>query len=178
MLFLEHEAATMKFFAALFLCLSSTVQAFAPAVSLQHQRATMLALDMARRPFISGNWKLNPQTRDEAVTLATDIAASITPNSPDADVALFVPYVFIDAVMGAVGGKLEVGAEVSIAINWAAYMGRSPGSLELILARLFSLSTTRASVHKLRVHLLVPSLRPCSSPLVSNGRSLVTRSDV
>lgn len=67
---------------------------------------------MARRPFISGNWKLNPQSREEAVQLASDIAASITPDSPDAEVALFVPYVFIEAARDAVQGKLEVGAEV------------------------------------------------------------------
>ena len=70
-----------------------------------------LELEMARKPFISGNWKLNPQTREEAITLATDIAASITPDTPDIDVALFVPYVFIEAAMNAVGGKLMVGAE-------------------------------------------------------------------
>ena len=65
-----------------------------------------------RRSFITGNWKLNPQTREEAVILAKDIAASIGPDSPDAEVALFVPYVFIEAAMGAVGNKLGVGAEV------------------------------------------------------------------
>ena len=67
----------------------------------------------ARKPFISGNWKLNPQTKGEALTLASDIAATITDDSPDAEVALFVPYVFIEAAMGAVGDKLSVGAEVS-----------------------------------------------------------------
>jgi len=65
----------------------------------------------ARKPFISGNWKLNPQTKGEALTLASDIAATITDDSPDAEVALFVPYVFIEAAMGAVGDKLSVGAE-------------------------------------------------------------------
>lgn len=64
-----------------------------------------------RTPFISGNWKLNPQTKDEALTLASEIAASITDDSPEAEVALFVPYVFIESAMGAVGGKLSVGAE-------------------------------------------------------------------
>ena len=73
---------------------------------------TTTSLDMARRPFISGNWKLNPQSRDEAVKLASDIAAAITPSSPDTDVALFVPYVFIEAARDAVQGKLQVGAEV------------------------------------------------------------------
>lgn len=45
------------------------------------------------------------------MTLASDIAATITDDSPDAEVALFVPYVFIEAAMGAVGNKLSVGAE-------------------------------------------------------------------
>ena len=67
-----------------------------------------------RRPLIAGNWKLNPQTRDEAVQLATDIAASITSDSPDAEVALFVPYVFIETAMKACDGKLMVGAEVRV----------------------------------------------------------------
>lgn len=67
----------------------------------------------ARTPFISGNWKLNPQSKAEAVTLATDIASTITDASPDAEVALFVPYVFIEAAMEAVGDKLMIGAEVS-----------------------------------------------------------------
>jgi triosephosphate isomerase len=66
----------------------------------------------ARKPFISGNWKLNPQTKEEALTLGKEIAASITEDSPDVDVALFVPYVFIESTMGVVGDKLSVGAEV------------------------------------------------------------------
>lgn len=43
--------------------------------------------------------------------MASDIAASITPESPDCDIALFVPYVFLEAAMGATGGKLKIGAE-------------------------------------------------------------------
>ena len=70
------------------------------------------ALEAARKPFISGNWKLNPQTKQEAVDLAKGIAAAVTDESPDADVALFVPYVFIETAMEAVGGKVQIGAEV------------------------------------------------------------------
>lgn len=69
-----------------------------------------------RKPFISGNWKLNPQTRDEAVKLAADIAAAVTHDSPDADVALFVPYVFIEAAQNSAGDRLFVGAEVSSSV--------------------------------------------------------------
>ena len=88
--------------------LAGSAAAFAPS-TLGGRSATQLD---ARKPFISGNWKLNPQTRDEAVKLAGDIAASITDASPEADVALFVPYVFLEAAMGAAGDKLMVGAEV------------------------------------------------------------------
>jgi hypothetical protein len=65
----------------------------------------------ARRPFITGNWKLNPSTKDEAMTLAKGIAASVSEKSP-CDVALFVPFPFIECVQEAVGGRLIVGAEV------------------------------------------------------------------
>lgn len=65
----------------------------------------------ARRPFITGNWKLNPSTKDEALTLAKEIAASVNEKSP-CDVALFVPFPFIECVQEAVGGRLIVGAEV------------------------------------------------------------------
>lgn len=93
--------------------LAGSAAAFAPS-TLGGRSATQLD---ARKPFISGNWKLNPQTRDEAVKLAGDIAASITDDSPDADVALFVPYVFLEAAMGAAGDKLMVGAEVCVSLS-------------------------------------------------------------
>ena len=101
----------MKFSAFSFLALCSSSGAFAPAFGVAPRSP---ALDMARTPIISGNWKLNPQSRDEAVTLAKEITASITDKSPKAEVALFVPYVFIEAVMGVTGDKISVGAEVSI----------------------------------------------------------------
>lgn len=107
-----YKQTTMKL--AIASILAGSAAAFAPTA--QHQSFssfTTTALN-ARKPFISGNWKLNPQTKDEALTLAKDIAASITDGSPDADVALFVPYVFIESAMGAVSDKLSVGAEVRI----------------------------------------------------------------
>jgi triosephosphate isomerase len=45
------------------------------------------------------------------LTLGKEIADSITADSPDIDVALFVPYVFIESAMGVVGDKLSIGAE-------------------------------------------------------------------
>ena len=67
----------------------------------------------ARKPFITGNWKLNPQTKAEAVDLARGISAAITEDSP-CDVGLFVPFPFIGTVQEIVGDKLVVGAEVGI----------------------------------------------------------------
>jgi len=74
------------------------------------RRSTQL-LASARKPFITGNWKLNPQTRDEAVQLAKEISNAVGPETGDVDVALFVPYVFIESAMNAVEGKVQIGAE-------------------------------------------------------------------
>lgn len=99
----------MKLSALSLLAVLGSAAAFAPSFGVS-RAATSTQLD-ARKPFISGNWKLNPQSRDEAVKLATDIADQITSDSPDADVALFVPYVFLEAAMNAASDKLMVGAE-------------------------------------------------------------------
>jgi len=111
--------------------LAGTAAAFTPAFSgNQVVSSTQL---YGRTPFISGNWKLNPQSKDEALTLASEISASITADSPEADVALFVPYVFIESAMGAVDGKLSVGAEgVCPQINGAYTGAISTGMLKSI----------------------------------------------
>ena len=101
----------MNISAVALLSIMACASAFAPSFGVP-KSTSGTQLD-ARKPFISGNWKLNPQTKDEAVTLANEIADKISDSSPDADVALFVPYVFIEAAMTATGGKLMVGAEVS-----------------------------------------------------------------
>jgi triosephosphate isomerase len=68
-----------------------------------------------RKPFITGNWKLNPTTKDEAVSLATGIADAVTKKSPG-DVALFVPYPYLESVQAAVDGKVTIGAEVRFVV--------------------------------------------------------------
>lgn len=100
----------MKLSILTLLCSLTSSAAFTPTLLGSVKNSVLTQLE-ARKPFISGNWKLNPQTKNEAVTLATEIAAQITDGSPNADVALFVPYVFIEAAMASVGGKLMVGAE-------------------------------------------------------------------
>ena len=64
-----------------------------------------------RKPFITGNWKLNPTTLDEAINLAKGISGAVVADSPG-DVALFVPYPFLQSVKEVVGDKVAVGAEV------------------------------------------------------------------
>lgn len=76
----------------------------------------------ARKAFITGNWKLNPQTKAEAVDLARGIAASITEDSP-CDVGLFVPFPFIGTVQEIVGDKLVVGAEMVTPEEKGAFTG-------------------------------------------------------
>lgn len=99
----------------------SSVSAFAPTtthVGPRTTRADIASLHATgRKPFISGNWKLNPSTKGEAVALAKDISSKIIDSTPDCDVALFVPYVFIEAAMeAAAGSRIMVGAEVSVSI--------------------------------------------------------------
>jgi len=109
-----NHLPSMKFVSISFLTLIGSSSGFAPhSRTMSRQLSVSTTTLSARKPFISGNWKLNPQTKGEAVTLASEIAAAVGPDSPDADVALFVPYVFLEAAMGAVNGKLQVGAEVS-----------------------------------------------------------------
>lgn len=102
----------MKFYTVttLLSTLAGVSTAFAPTSLHSANIQTSTQLD-ARRPFISGNWKLNPQSKSEAIELASSIASKITDASPDVDVALFVPYVFIETAMEASDGKLMVGAE-------------------------------------------------------------------
>ena len=148
----------MKFCAASLLALIGVTSAFAPTARVS--RSTSLD---ARKPFISGNWKLNPQTREEAVTLATEISSAITDASPDADVALFVPYVFIEAAMGSVGGKLSVGAEVSgLSLSTSSFV-----SLKVCSLAIFLLS--RVFVPRLREHSLVLYQLPCFNLLAFSG---------
>lgn len=105
-----HLKATMKLLLA---SLLASATAFSPSITTPQHSLSATRLE-ARKPFISGNWKLNPSTKDEALALGKQIAASITADTPDVDVALFVPYVFIESTMGVVDGKLSIGAEVRL----------------------------------------------------------------
>mmetsp|Transcript_3123 Transcript_3123/g.6754 ORF Transcript_3123/g.6754 Transcript_3123/m.6754 type:complete len:298 (+) Transcript_3123:27-920(+) len=121
--------------ASLVLTFAGSVSAFAPSfprsTSSSAAAASSTKLD-ARKTFITGNWKLNPQSKQEALDLATGIADAINPGSP-CDVALFVPFPFIEPVQNAVGDKLKVGAEmVTPEMNGAFTGGISAPMLDSI----------------------------------------------
>ena len=65
---------------------------------------------------------VNPQTKDEAVELATGIMEAVSDKSPG-DVGLFVPFPFIETVQDIAGDKFVVGAEVRICRLFACTIG-------------------------------------------------------
>mmetsp|Transcript_24181 Transcript_24181/g.35338 ORF Transcript_24181/g.35338 Transcript_24181/m.35338 type:complete len:294 (-) Transcript_24181:356-1237(-) len=119
----------MKFFltSSVLLCTAfGTASAFSIS-STNNARSGSTSL-FARKPFITGNWKLNPGTKAEAIELASGIAASVTPDSP-CDVALFVPFPFIESAQNAVGEKLTVGAEMITPEESGAFTGGISASM-------------------------------------------------
>lgn len=100
-----------------------------PFHSLTTRSSTEL---FSRKSFISGNWKLNPSTKEEAISLAQEIGSAVGEDI-DHDVALFVPFPFIESVMDEVGDKLSVGAEMCTPeMNGAFTGGVSPVMLKSI----------------------------------------------
>lgn len=94
------------------LILAGSSHAFSPSTTgLPAQRSIQSSTELyERKPFITGNWKLNPSTKGEAIQLATQIVKSVTADSPD--VGLFVPFPFIETVQLVCGDKITVGAEM------------------------------------------------------------------
>lgn len=77
---------------------------------------------MARKPFMAGNWKLNPATVDEATSLAKAVAAATT--SPDVDVAVVAPFPFLVPVKQALAGsKVALGAQDLYTEDKGAFTG-------------------------------------------------------
>lgn len=88
-----------------------------------------------RKPFITGNWKLNPSTKGEAIQLAKDICAQVVQANGQviADVALFVPFPFIESVQKICGDAITVGAEMCTPEEKGAFTGGiSPVMLQSI----------------------------------------------
>lgn len=109
----------MKFSIASTVALATSASAFVASPATDRSASTQL---FERKPFITGNWKLNPSTKQEAITLAQEIVNSVTDESP-ADVGLFVPFPFIETVQTICGDKITVGAEMVTPEMTGAFTG-------------------------------------------------------
>jgi triosephosphate isomerase len=64
------------------------------------------------RPLLAANWKMNPVTLDEAVTLARAVADTARAHSDGVEVAVFPPFPWLLSVRRALDGKgIGIGAQ-------------------------------------------------------------------
>jgi len=77
-----------------------------------------------RRPVVAGNWKMNPATAEEAVSLAS-AADSAAEASPAVDVVVCPPTIWLAAVSGAVGPPVAVGAQTMHFEERGAFTGET-----------------------------------------------------
>jgi len=91
-------------------------------------RAASLSLEMARVPFIAGNWKMNPTSVDEAMTLAKAIADG--KGSSKAEVAICVPHPYLDACRDSLAaGGVDLGAQCCYFEQKGAFTGATSTSI-------------------------------------------------
>ncbi|TMB49006.1 MAG: triose-phosphate isomerase [Chloroflexi bacterium] len=83
----------------------------------------MTANPARRRPVIAGNWKMNPDTQEEAVGLATEVADRVQDMS--AISVLCPPAVWLIPVAAAIGGRVGVGAQTMAAEERGAFTGET-----------------------------------------------------
>jgi len=116
-----------KVFTALLLAVPMAAAFTGPAPtlrsgSIRQASAGISSLSMSRKPFIAGNWKMNPETVEEAVSMAKAIAESAE-TSP-AQVALMVPHTYMYPVIEAIkGSKVEIGAQSAYFEQKGAFTG-------------------------------------------------------
>ena len=77
-----------------------------------------------RRPVVAGNWKMNPATAEEAISLAS-AADSAAEASPAVDVVVCPPTIWLAAVAGAVGPPVAVGAQTMHFEERGAFTGET-----------------------------------------------------
>ena len=90
-------------------------------------QATRTSTLLARTPFIAGNWKMNPQTKTQAIELATELVGAWSASTP-CEVCIFAPMPFIDAALSTVHTKaihpgMQIGAEFAYYEEKGAYTG-------------------------------------------------------
>jgi triosephosphate isomerase (TIM) len=77
-----------------------------------------------RRPVVAGNWKMNPPTADQAVALARAAEGAATA-SPEVDVVVCPPMIWLPAVADAVAPPLSVGAQTMNDQERGAFTGET-----------------------------------------------------
>ena len=99
-----------------------------------------------RKPFVAGNWKMNPASKAEALELAKGVCSMMTPSTPYCDVCIFVPSLYLDAVSQVISSfppsppPLQLGAQ-NAGRHYPHTTGAFTGSISP--AMLHSLSTVR-----------------------------------
>jgi triosephosphate isomerase len=81
----------------------------------------MTGIRPTRRPLIAGNWKMNPASQPEAVTLATAVVDRV--HDMPATTVLCPPAVWLIPVSAAVERRLEIGAQTMAAEAAGAFTG-------------------------------------------------------
>jgi triosephosphate isomerase len=83
----------------------------------------MTTSNRSRRPVIAGNWKMNPASEAEAVTLAAAVAGKV--QGMDVTTVLCPPTVWLIPVANAVGDRVGIGAQTMAAEEWGAFTGET-----------------------------------------------------
>jgi len=76
-----------------------------------------------RRPVIAGNWKMNPASRDDAISLARAVLEKV--RDLDVTTVLCPPTLWLLPVASAVGGRVGVGAQTMAAEETGAFTGET-----------------------------------------------------
>ena len=80
-------------------------------------------MDRPRLPLVAGNWKMNPPTRDDAVTLGRALAAELG-TLEGAEVVVCPPAIWLDAIAAELRGtRLAIGAQTMHAAERGAFTG-------------------------------------------------------
>lgn len=90
---------------------------------------------MKKKRIVVGNWKLGPETREEAVRIFAAVRRAAAPLART-EVALCPPFVFLDAVRNKAGKNVSLGAQDAFFEERGAFTGEiSPVMLASVGAR-------------------------------------------
>ncbi|CAB9528888.1 Triosephosphate isomerase [Seminavis robusta] len=125
-------------------CISSLLAGAASSFVLPQTpttTTTVTQLSAFRQPIMAGNWKMNPETEEEALSLASEVAERLgaetcatggdsVDESTCTEVVVFPPFPFISKVKDAVAGAgLVVGAQNFFYEDKGAFTGSVSASM-------------------------------------------------